>query len=419
MRVKEKYVTATNELVTVSSPANSVVKPKVALKKSVSFKNKAEGVMKGSIFGVNKVKSDETPKKKDSPSTDKRKLSAPVEVGTASPSAEKRKLLINLAQSEIGKASPRTEKRRMSSSGLTIEVNGEGLLQSKKGSTRPLPRGLETTKSSTVLSALASPSMKSLKGDLSKNLLQTNVNHMSLSHLGVFATPRQQVNDTTSLRDKIKASVNINLGAVEKSPGNVEHGLMSPGFASMLSQKKDLLLGRKSINKVGPASSNASAAKKSGSATPSGKAGNMGWFKSIRTEDTAVLSKFAPATNQFKSNGPSNGSSFDDGTPRSKNGSFLESPVVNLQNTKSKKEEVQEFFDSPNMKGYYSDCNAARSKRRISRIESNELTVDDFEFVKYIGKGAYGTVWLVKKKATGAYYAMKMVEWADRVRIYY
>jgi Protein kinase domain. len=32
-----------------------------------------------------------------------------------------------------------------------------------------------------------------------------------------------------------------------------------------------------------------------------------------------------------------------------------------------------------------------------------------------IGKGAYGRVWLVRKKATGDLYAMKIVDYADRV----
>jgi len=48
---------------------------------------------------------------------------------------------------------------------------------------------------------------------------------------------------------------------------------------------------------------------------------------------------------------------------------------------------------------------------------SNQVSLKDFELIKFLGKGAFGTVWLVKKKATGDFYAMKVVEWADRVRI--
>lgn len=45
-----------------------------------------------------------------------------------------------------------------------------------------------------------------------------------------------------------------------------------------------------------------------------------------------------------------------------------------------------------------------------------QVTIDDFEPIKYIGQGAYGTVWLVRKKATGDEYAMKIVDWEDRVK---
>ena len=44
--------------------------------------------------------------------------------------------------------------------------------------------------------------------------------------------------------------------------------------------------------------------------------------------------------------------------------------------------------------------------------------MDEFEFIKFLGKGAYGTVWLVKKRATNDLYAIKIVDWADRVNSY-
>lgn len=39
-----------------------------------------------------------------------------------------------------------------------------------------------------------------------------------------------------------------------------------------------------------------------------------------------------------------------------------------------------------------------------------EIGIDDFEFLKFLGKGAYGGVYLVNKKQTNDFYAMKMID---------
>jgi len=36
-----------------------------------------------------------------------------------------------------------------------------------------------------------------------------------------------------------------------------------------------------------------------------------------------------------------------------------------------------------------------------------------------LGEGAYGKVYLVKKKTTGDLYAMKIIDYADKVEIFY
>jgi len=69
--------------------------------------------------------------------------------------------------------------------------------------------------------------------------------------------------------------------------------------------------------------------------------------------------------------------------------------------------------ESPIARGYHSDTNH-RPKRKRSFGESSDVSIRDFEFIKFLGKGAFGTVWLVRKKATGDCYAMKIVDWADR-----
>ena len=46
------------------------------------------------------------------------------------------------------------------------------------------------------------------------------------------------------------------------------------------------------------------------------------------------------------------------------------------------------------------------------------MGIDDFIFLKLIGKGAFGRVWLVKRKATDDIYAMKIINSADAVFYY-
>lgn len=43
------------------------------------------------------------------------------------------------------------------------------------------------------------------------------------------------------------------------------------------------------------------------------------------------------------------------------------------------------------------------------------IGINDFEFLKLISKGAYGRVWLVKRIKTGDIYAMKIVNFAEKV----
>ncbi len=90
--------------------------------------------------------------------------------------------------------------------------------------------------------------------------------------------------------------------------------------------------------------------------------------------------------------------------------------IVPLPKINKKKSSDGETFESPKMRGYYSDCYASKNRRRKSQVVNNaDVGWDDFEILKEVGKGAYGTVWLVKKKQTGKLYAMKTVDWADRV----
>ena len=44
------------------------------------------------------------------------------------------------------------------------------------------------------------------------------------------------------------------------------------------------------------------------------------------------------------------------------------------------------------------------------------MSVWDFDFIKPLGKGAFGKVWLVRRKTTSDLYAMKIIDSIDIVR---
>lgn len=43
------------------------------------------------------------------------------------------------------------------------------------------------------------------------------------------------------------------------------------------------------------------------------------------------------------------------------------------------------------------------------------LGIKDFDFIKLLGMGAFGAVWLVKKKTTKDTYAMKIIDCSNEV----
>ena len=59
------------------------------------------------------------------------------------------------------------------------------------------------------------------------------------------------------------------------------------------------------------------------------------------------------------------------------------------------------------MRSYYDIIFTA--KKIVERIKQYRLSRDDFETVKIIGKGAFGEVAVVRAKATGRIYAMKIL----------
>lgn len=49
-------------------------------------------------------------------------------------------------------------------------------------------------------------------------------------------------------------------------------------------------------------------------------------------------------------------------------------------------------------------------EEKFERIESKGMSIEDFELLKVVGKGSYGTVMLAKYNKTGEVLAIKMLE---------
>ncbi|CAD8076112.1 unnamed protein product [Paramecium sonneborni] len=64
-------------------------------------------------------------------------------------------------------------------------------------------------------------------------------------------------------------------------------------------------------------------------------------------------------------------------------------------------------------KGYHSDSNLIKTVIP-SQNQITQVGIKDFEFIKPLGQGAYGWVYLVKKKGSGDLYALKIIDCAQR-----
>ncbi|CAD8059051.1 unnamed protein product [Paramecium primaurelia] len=75
---------------------------------------------------------------------------------------------------------------------------------------------------------------------------------------------------------------------------------------------------------------------------------------------------------------------------------------------------IQEQIDPVHTdKGYHSDSDMIKTNSSVS-IEQKNVGIKDFEFIKPLGKGAYGWVFQVKKKGSGDMYALKIIDCAQR-----
>uniref|UniRef100_A0A4W5Q1I0 non-specific serine/threonine protein kinase n=1 Tax=Hucho hucho TaxID=62062 RepID=A0A4W5Q1I0_9TELE len=77
--------------------------------------------------------------------------------------------------------------------------------------------------------------------------------------------------------------------------------------------------------------------------------------------------------------------------------------VANGLKTREEEAPMDITFGSP------SDCSSMEEMEVAMSKSRNKVTMSDFDYLKLLGKGTFGKVILVKEKATGMYYAMKIL----------
>ncbi|XP_023818143.1 RAC-beta serine/threonine-protein kinase isoform X2 [Oryzias latipes] len=76
--------------------------------------------------------------------------------------------------------------------------------------------------------------------------------------------------------------------------------------------------------------------------------------------------------------------------------------VANGLKMREQEEEPMDMFSSP--------CESSLEEMEVVMSKSrNKVTMNDFEYLKLLGKGTFGKVILVKEKSTGVHYAMKIL----------
>jgi len=99
--------------------------------------------------------------------------------------------------------------------------------------------------------------------------------------------------------------------------------------------------------------------------------------------------------------------------PQSREKGFDEDLIVEEQEHLNEKEDSPILLESPLIqRGYYSDSDVKKVRGSISKQPL--IGIKDFELIDIISKGAYGRVWLVRRKATNDLYAMKEINLAER-----
>uniref|UniRef100_A0A8C7YMH7 non-specific serine/threonine protein kinase n=1 Tax=Oryzias sinensis TaxID=183150 RepID=A0A8C7YMH7_9TELE len=79
----------------------------------------------------------------------------------------------------------------------------------------------------------------------------------------------------------------------------------------------------------------------------------------------------------------------------------IQSVANGLKMREQEEEEPMDMFSSP--------CESSLEEMEVVMSKSRNKTMNDFEYLKLLGKGTFGKVILVKERSTGVHYAMKIL----------
>ena len=94
-------------------------------------------------------------------------------------------------------------------------------------------------------------------------------------------------------------------------------------------------------------------------------------------------------------------------------GKIFAEDFIDERESSKERDDSPILLESPVLqKGYYSDSHAKKVRGNLTRQPL--IGINDFELIDMISKGAYGRVWLVRRKATNDLYAMKEINLAEK-----
>ncbi|CAD8145564.1 unnamed protein product [Paramecium octaurelia] len=253
-----------------------------------------------------------------------------------------------------------------------------------------------------------SDSPKSIKQ--SSNLIQVKTSYFSqietnqtinssINELKVENTPNQSSNELTQSRENIQKSIQ-KLAQFKASiqpllTKNQKRQILEEITEEVKFPNKIIEISKQSI-KDSENSSNKSSME-SGNSNNNNEIINLVPKKKYKKKNKLSFQSQEIDNMQLNSKNPQRKSKFFENQ-------ICKSPIVLYDNT------MDEILID---KGYHSDSNLIKSVQP-QQNESSKVGIKDFEFIKLLGKGAYGWVFLVKKHGSGDLYALKIIDCAQR-----